>query len=152
MNTSDRSYDYLRFEDTHAEIDKPLLYLFLEQTEQLWFVDEILTSGSRMYFAEWEIKDERLFLTKAECCIGDTSIDLIELLFPVSQGKQPISWFTGNITVETETFATSCISHLATKKIEFEFQRGRVHSIWRMQRDLLPQDKKEIEARIAYES
>lgn len=152
MNTSDRSYDYLRFEDKYTEIDKPLLYLFLEETDQLGFVDEILASETRMYFADWKIKDDRLFLTKAECCIGDTTIDLLELLFPVSKGNKPIGWFNGAITIETERFETSCISHLATKKVEFSFHRGHVCSIWRMEKELLPHDRKMIEARIAYES
>ena len=152
MDQPFESYDTLLFEGVRREVDKPLLWSFLTETDQLYLADQILPSYARSYESEWEVKENQLYLSKASCRIHLDMIyvDLIDLLFPVSRGANPVNWFDGILTIVTASKDVSCISSLPTKKVEIGFESGRLVSIWRMERELLPHDIKRIESRQAW--
>lgn len=152
MNRQFNSYDTLLFDGVRASVKVPLLWLYLTETEQLHLPEAILPSYARTYDSEWEVRENKLYLTKSSCRIHKDMIyvDLVDLLFPVTRGNSPVNWFDGTLTIVTASEEVSCISWLATKKVELGFKSGHLLSIWRMERELLPNDIKEIEARQAW--
>lgn len=152
MSRPFNSYDTLLFDGVRASVKVPLLWLYLTETDQLHLPEAILASYARSYESEWEVRENKLYLTKASCRIHKDMIyvDLVELLFPVTRGNSPVNWFDGILTIVTASEEVSCISWLDTKKVELEFTKGRVISIWRMERELLPHDIKAIDGRQAW--
>lgn len=152
MDNPFQSYDTLLFDGVRASVKIPLLWLYLTETEQLHLVERILPFYSRSYESEWEVKECALFLTKAICHIpnGRTSVDLVNLLFPVTRGSNPVNWFDGEITQTTASEEVSCTEWLPTKKVVLGFNQGQLRSVWRMERELLPHDIKAIDARQAW--
>lgn len=146
------SFDSLLFDGKRGTVNTPLLWLYLTETDQLHLAEDILPSYSRSYKSEWEVRENKLYLTKASCCLHENlkDIDLLDLLFPVSKGNNPVNWYDGKLTIVTASAEVNCISSLETKKVELEFNGGRVTSIWRMERELLPNDIKAIDARQAW--
>jgi len=152
MEPTFNSYDTLLFDGRGGRVKTPLLWLYLTETDQLHLVERILPSHSRSYESEWEVRENKLYLTKASCCLHNNLnyIDLIDLLFPVSRGNNPVNWYDGTLTIVTDSAEVSCISWLEIKKVELEFRKGCVTSIWRMERVLLPRDIKAIDSRQAW--
>lgn len=152
MSDASIHFNYVLFEGVRSTLNLPLLRDYLEETDQLGLIEEILPAYGRMYSATWEVKNNKLYLTEADCRIilDDIYVDIVDLLFPVSKGSKPVNWFNGKLTFDTQSFTVSCISSLATKRVELGFNQGQVISIWRMERDLLPGDIRAIEARKAW--